>query len=85
MSRNSTKVAKPAPAASASLNKVSKKAKVTKATKPAGKKTSPYNNFMKKHLASYKEKHPGVSHKEAFKGVALMWKTSPENPKCAAN
>ncbi|KAG0224513.1 hypothetical protein BGW42_002738 [Actinomortierella wolfii] len=44
------------------------------------KKMSAYNQFMKTELPKYKAKHPELSHKEAFKEVAQMWKTSPANP-----
>ncbi|KAJ2860660.1 hypothetical protein FB639_005603, partial [Coemansia asiatica] len=65
---------------STSTSKVAKRP-----TKAAGstKKISPYNKFMKANLAEYKKKNPNVSHKEAFAGVAAMWKTAAENPKNA--
>ncbi|KAG0229996.1 hypothetical protein BGW41_002816 [Actinomortierella wolfii] len=44
------------------------------------KKLSPYNKFMKEHLAKVKADKPSLSHKEAFKEVAAMWKTAKENP-----
>lgn len=58
----------------------------TKSKRPAPisgvrKKTSPYNQFMKDQLPKFKAGHPGVTHKEAFKHVAEMWKDSKENPK----
>ncbi|KAG0047013.1 hypothetical protein BGZ83_007845 [Gryganskiella cystojenkinii] len=62
-----------------------KKATTTKAA-PAEvpkKKMSAYNEFMKTELPKYKAKHAGVEHKEAFKQVAQLWKTSPLNPKKA--
>ncbi|OMH83196.1 hypothetical protein AX774_g3298, partial [Zancudomyces culisetae] len=49
--------------------------------KVGSKKASPYNLFMKEHLADFKSKNPTFSHKDAFIRVAGMWKTSPENPK----
>ncbi|WP_157878772.1 hypothetical protein [Streptomyces sp. CT34] len=45
-----------------------------------GKKISAYNQFMKDELPKFQAKHPDMSHKDAFKEVAGMWKTSPTNP-----
>ncbi|KAG5181791.1 hypothetical protein JKP88DRAFT_221759 [Tribonema minus] len=36
---------------------------------------------MQKHIAQHKEEHPEMEHKERFKIVAQLWKTSPANPK----
>lgn len=33
---------------------------------------SAYNQFMKDHLADYKEKHPDLNHKEAFSAVCIV-------------
>ncbi|KAJ2778607.1 hypothetical protein H4R18_004486 [Coemansia javaensis] len=58
------------------------KAKVAKAS--TGKKMTPYNKYMKTEIAKVKQENPGLNHKEAFKMVALRWKTAPENPKAIA-
>ncbi|KAJ1922868.1 hypothetical protein IWQ60_006229 [Tieghemiomyces parasiticus] len=57
------------------------KAKLAKPTKKAAttRKLSPYNEFMKKELPKYKAANPDVEHKMAFKAVAGLWKTAPEN------
>ncbi|KAF9095533.1 hypothetical protein BGX23_000388 [Mortierella sp. AD031] len=55
--------------------------KKTATAEPAKKKMSAYNAFMKDELPKYKTKNPNVDHKEAFKHVASLWKTSPLNPK----
>ncbi|KAI5896256.1 uncharacterized protein SCHCODRAFT_02614371 [Schizophyllum commune H4-8] len=39
-----------------------------------------YNQYMKANLGPYKERNPGVPHKEAFTAVAVMWRDAPENP-----
>ncbi|KAL1756098.1 hypothetical protein FB107DRAFT_248465 [Schizophyllum commune] len=39
-----------------------------------------YNQYMKANLAPYKERNPGVPHREAFTAVAAMWRDAPENP-----
>ncbi|KAF9152589.1 hypothetical protein DFQ26_000844 [Actinomortierella ambigua] len=44
------------------------------------KKMSVYNQFMKTELPKYKAKNPATGHKEAFKQVAQMWRSSPLNP-----
>lgn len=36
-----------------------------------GKKTSLYNQYMKKQLTPYKEANPDASHQDAFKAVCL--------------
>ncbi|KAJ2159855.1 hypothetical protein GGF46_002694 [Coemansia sp. RSA 552] len=64
----------------------SAKPAAAKKTKRAGKtggtkKLSPYNKFMKSELAKVKSSNPGMAHKDAFKKVAQMWKTSSLNPK----
>ena len=38
---------------------------------------------MKMQLPGYKSSNPAASHQEAFKAVAGMWKTAPENPRAA--
>jgi acyl carrier protein len=48
--------------------------------KAGGKKVSPYNQYMKDELPKIKASSPRMSHKEAFKKVAAMWKASPANP-----
>eukprot|EP00184_Porphyridium_aerugineum_P003169 CAMPEP_0184695268 /NCGR_PEP_ID=MMETSP0313-20130426/2965_1 /TAXON_ID=2792 /ORGANISM="Porphyridium aerugineum, Strain SAG 1380-2" /LENGTH=69 /DNA_ID=CAMNT_0027153699 /DNA_START=258 /DNA_END=467 /DNA_ORIENTATION=+ len=53
--------------------------------KGSGKALSPYNTFMKNNVARVKAENPGITHKEAFKTVALMWATAKENPKNAGN
>ncbi|PIA17874.1 hypothetical protein COEREDRAFT_21886, partial [Coemansia reversa NRRL 1564] len=53
--------------------------KASKGTKTA-KKLSPYNKYMKNEISKVKNNNPGITHKEAFKMVALSWKTAPENP-----
>ncbi|KAF9978873.1 hypothetical protein BGZ73_008874 [Actinomortierella ambigua] len=50
-----------------------------------GKKLSPYNKFMKDQLSKVKAEKPNLSHKEAFKEVAAMWKTAKENPANSSN
>ncbi|KAA8491758.1 Axial regulator YABBY 5 [Porphyridium purpureum] len=40
-----------------------------------------YNQFMKNNVSKVKADNPGITHKEAFKQVALMWATAKENPK----
>ncbi|KDQ06730.1 hypothetical protein BOTBODRAFT_60457 [Botryobasidium botryosum FD-172 SS1] len=59
--------------------------KKTRKTKKSGEpkeKRPPtnYQLFMKNNITSYKESHPGISHKDAFKEVALLWKDAEENP-----
>ncbi|KAF9160243.1 hypothetical protein DFQ26_005753 [Actinomortierella ambigua] len=54
------------------------KEKTTK--KAGGKKLSPYNKFMKDQLSKVKAADTKLTHKEAFKKVAEMWKDAPENP-----
>ncbi|KAG8744895.1 hypothetical protein FRC10_009265 [Ceratobasidium sp. 414] len=44
------------------------------------KSPSLYQLFMKDRLPEYKAEHPDVSHKDAFKNVALEWKDSDRNP-----
>ncbi|KAJ1886002.1 hypothetical protein LPJ66_009846 [Kickxella alabastrina] len=87
------KLAAPAAPAVPVIPKSAKSSKVVKNTKPskgtkgtAGivKKMSPYNKFMKVHLPLFKAKNPGLSHKEAFVGVAKEWAKAPENPKSVA-
>jgi hypothetical protein len=46
---------------------------------------SPYNLFMKTHLAEIKREQPDVVHKAAFAMVATAWATAPENPKNQSN
>ncbi|KAG0262073.1 hypothetical protein BG011_000348 [Mortierella polycephala] len=58
-----------------------KKTASTAAAEPPKRKMSAYNTFMKEELPKYKAAHVGVDHKEAFKKVASMWKTAPQNPK----
>jgi hypothetical protein len=40
---------------------------------------SKYNVFIRENLNSYKESHPDVAHREAFKAVSALWKE--QNPK----
>ena len=40
-----------------------------------------YNLYMKDALPGYKDEHPGVAHKDAFKAVADKWKTLGEDDK----
>ncbi|KAI8324557.1 hypothetical protein GQ54DRAFT_296068 [Martensiomyces pterosporus] len=62
--------------------KTVKKAKASAPGTTGGKKkSSPYNQFMKAQLPKFKAGHPGVTHKEAFKKVAEMWRDAKENPK----
>ncbi|KAJ1939562.1 hypothetical protein GGF37_004347 [Kickxella alabastrina] len=61
--------------------KNTKGSKSAKGTTGIVKKMSPYNKFMKVHLPLFKAKNPGLSHKEAFVGVAKEWAKAPENPK----
>ncbi|KAB5593426.1 YABBY protein [Ceratobasidium theobromae] len=57
------------------------KAKEPKEPKEAKEKTpSPYQLFMKEQLPVYKSKNPEVTHKDAFRAVALLWKDADENP-----
>ncbi|KAJ1725014.1 hypothetical protein LPJ53_000803 [Coemansia erecta] len=64
----------------ASTGKVTKRS--TKSTGSTGtKKVSPYNKFMKNNLAQFKKDNPTLSHKDAFAGVAALWKNAKENPK----
>ncbi|KAI9598346.1 hypothetical protein BDF19DRAFT_432202 [Syncephalis fuscata] len=58
-------------------------AKTSAAAAGKKRKITPYNKFMKDQLAKYKAQHAGVKHVDAFKHVASMWKTSPDNPKNA--
>ncbi|KAJ1961085.1 hypothetical protein GGI12_003444 [Dipsacomyces acuminosporus] len=61
--------------------KTEKSKRAAPGTTGGKKKTSPYNQFMKDQLPKFKAGHPGVTHKEAFKKVAEMWKDAKENPK----
>ncbi|KAJ1877096.1 hypothetical protein LPJ66_012176, partial [Kickxella alabastrina] len=61
-----------------------KVSKVTKRVTKGAKKVSPYNKYMKAQLPIFKAKNPGISHKEAFIGVAKEWAMAPENPKSVA-
>jgi len=45
------------------------------------RKPSAYNQFMKDNLSKVKAKDTSLDHKAAFKKVAEMWKSAPENPK----
>ncbi|KXN67418.1 hypothetical protein CONCODRAFT_80161 [Conidiobolus coronatus NRRL 28638] len=56
------------------------KAAADKKTTKGAKKLSPYNKFMKEELPKWKAKNPNAPHKDAFKAVAAIWKTSKENP-----
>eukprot|EP00183_Erythrolobus_madagascarensis_P007113 CAMPEP_0185846088 /NCGR_PEP_ID=MMETSP1354-20130828/1847_1 /TAXON_ID=708628 /ORGANISM="Erythrolobus madagascarensis, Strain CCMP3276" /LENGTH=66 /DNA_ID=CAMNT_0028546171 /DNA_START=81 /DNA_END=281 /DNA_ORIENTATION=- len=58
-----------------------KKTKAADEEPKVPKKLSPYNQFMKNNVAKVKSENPGITHKEAFKQVALMWATAKENPK----
>ncbi|KAJ1877548.1 hypothetical protein LPJ66_012079, partial [Kickxella alabastrina] len=79
----------PKSAKSSKVVKNTKHSKVVKSTKSSKSakgtagivKMSPYNKFMKVHLPLFKAKNPGLSHKEAFVGVAKEWAKAPENPK----
>ncbi|KAF9413061.1 hypothetical protein BGZ94_000852 [Podila epigama] len=59
---------------------VAQKTKV-EATPAPKKKMSAYNEFMKTELPKFRAANADVSHKEAFKQVALLWKSSSKNPK----
>ncbi|KAJ2082516.1 hypothetical protein H4R24_001542 [Coemansia sp. RSA 988] len=72
-----------APAASTTKVTKSKVSKASKGTKGT-KKMSSYNKYMKNEISKVKNDNPGLTHKEAFKMVALSWKTAPENPKVIA-
>ena len=65
----------------AATTKTTKAAKEPKEPKEAKEKTpSQYQLFMKERLPAYKAENPEVTHKEAFKNVALEWKDSDQNP-----
>eukprot|EP00170_Pyropia_yezoensis_P004619 contig_18840_g4632 len=57
--------------------------------KPAAEKKprtlSPYNYYMRAHVSRIKAEQPTLPHKDAFRLVAAMWATAPENPKSAVN
>lgn len=42
--------------------------------KKTKRKPSKYNIYMKKEIGNIKKKNPGMSHEEAFKAVANLWK-----------
>ena len=48
-------------------------------------KPSIYNEFVKVELPKLKIKYPDIDHKERFKMVAEMWKSSNKNPKKIIN
>lgn len=51
----------------------------TKEKKPkVPRKPSEFNLFMKTKITEMKEKHPNVSHSEAFKMAAGEWKNRPQ-------
>ncbi|KAF8761390.1 Myb-like DNA-binding domain [Rhizoctonia solani] len=65
----------------ATTTKTTKAAKEPKEPKETKEKTpSPYQRFMKERLPTYKAEHPDVSHKDAFRAVALEWKDADANP-----
>ncbi|KAF8708430.1 Myb-like DNA-binding domain, partial [Rhizoctonia solani] len=65
----------------AATTKTTKAAKEPKEPKETKEKTpSPYQLFMKERLPTYKAEHPDVSHKDAFRAVALEWKDADANP-----
>ncbi|CAG8739511.1 9392_t:CDS:1, partial [Racocetra fulgida] len=63
------------------VNRLSRKAAAIRRNKTTTKKLSPYNSFMKTNLPKIKKDNPHLSHSEAFKLVASMWKDSDTNPK----
>ncbi|CAE6504996.1 unnamed protein product [Rhizoctonia solani] len=66
----------------ATTTKATKTAKEPKEPKEVKEKTPTlYQTFMKERLPSYKAEHPDVTHKDAFRAVALEWKDADENPK----
>lgn len=48
-----------------------------KSKKP--RKPSAFNNFMKETIPKVKEENPTISHSEAFKKAASMWKDQKTN------
>ncbi|KAK3843977.1 MAG: hypothetical protein J3R72DRAFT_439507 [Linnemannia gamsii] len=39
-----------------------------------------YNLFIQSELPKYKAANPNLEHREAFRQVAYLWKSAPENP-----